>query len=384
MEQLRDNAPRGSRWSFRAATREDDFDLRRIVRDQPSPGWIEIGYEREPNFFLAGDISGAPYQVLISSDSKSGRPALMMSRAVRKVFVNGAIRRLGYISQGRIDPSQAGRHRAVSLMRDSLRASFEMFHSAGEMPFDIQSLLNDATPARRIFTANLPGMPVYRKLTDLTTLGLWCRPMKAKPPPGVHIRCAAEGDVPGICSFLQSYNSRYQFAPVWDEETLRSPLLCRGLDAKDFLLAERGGKLVACLALWDQRAFKQLVVRGYRPLLSRTRPLFNLAAPVLGMPRLPQVGTVLPVAWLSHLAGEETDPAPLMALVRTALGEASRRGLEAVLVGMADGHPHLAALTGRFRHMHYHSTLFLVHRPEQEAMAKTMAARPVHVEVATL
>ena len=67
---------------------------------------------------------------------------------------------------------------------------------------------------------------------------------------------------------------------------------------EDFFVALRGDKVAGCVALWDQRAYKQVVVRGYSRLLASSRWVLN----ILGA-GLPACESTLPMAWLSHLAG---------------------------------------------------------------------------------
>ena len=79
---------------------------------------------------------------------------------------------------------------------------------------------------------------------------------------------------------------RFQFTPVFTEDDLRSPHRSRGLRRNDFHTVTAGDAASGCLAVWDQRAFKQVVVRGYSPLLSRARLLFNAFGRLLGVPPL--------------------------------------------------------------------------------------------------
>ena len=98
----------------------------------------------------------------------------------------------------------------------------------------------------------------------------------------------------------------------WSHETIGLAvslnLLCFGLGAP-FAAAfvERFGmrRVVACAALWDQRSFKQVVVRGYSPQLARWRRVINVAGPVFGVPVLPQIGSPLEFVYLSHVAVDD-------------------------------------------------------------------------------
>ena len=88
------------------------------------------------------------------------------------------------------------------------------------------------------------------------------------------------------------------------------------------MVATRAGRVVGCVARWDQRRFKQVVVRGYSRRIARWRPFVNAAGRWLGVPPLPAVGDRLELAYLSHLAvdGDNAD-------VAVALVAAARCGL---------------------------------------------------------
>ena len=131
----------------------------------------------------------------------------------------------------------------------------------------------------------------------------------------VMTRSAPYEDLPDIAFCLQRNNVHRQFAPIWREADLRDPGLMLGLRPSDFTVVDRDGRLSAVVALWDQRPFKQSVIRDYKPWMRAARPVYNLLAPVLNMPRLPAVGQPVRAAWLSHLAVDQDDLGETLAVV---------------------------------------------------------------------
>ncbi|HET9555214.1 MAG TPA: hypothetical protein VFP50_19775, partial [Anaeromyxobacteraceae bacterium] len=193
------------------------------------------------------------------------------------------------------------------------------------------------------------------------------------------------GRLAEVAALLAEEGARRQCAPWLAAADLASPERSRGLSPSDFLLVERGGRLAACAALWDQSAFKQAVVRGYSPLLAAARPLLALVGRPLGLPRLPPVGAPLAAAFLAFLAirAEEDREAVLDALLGAALADAAARGLDALLLGLAAADPLLAAVRRR-PHRPYRSTLYAVHFAPGAAAAAALDGRPLGPEVATL
>jgi len=373
----------------------DEPALRRLLRETPFAGAVSLSLEREPDFNLAAAVEGDRHDVVVAR-APDGGVAGLASRSVRTAFVNGAPARLGYLGQLRAGPAGRGHPRAQ-------RDGFALLRAArrpGELPFDLTCIVSDNRPARRLLEAGLPGFPTYRPLGELTTLALVARTGRVAGPARADLGDGdGDGGGPGagalrvvratperlaeVAALLAEDGPRRQFAPCLAPADLGSPDRTRGLAAADFLLADRGGRLAGCAAVWDQRAFKQAVVRGYAPLLALARPLLSLVGRPLGLPRLPPVGTPLAAAFLAFLAVRDDDAAVLDALLDAALAEAAARGLDTLLLGLAAGHP-LLAVARRRRHRPYRSTLYAVHFDDGAAAAAALDGRTLGPEAATL
>jgi hypothetical protein len=149
-------------------------------------------------------------------------------------------------------------------------------------------------------------------------------------------------------------------------------------------MAIRQGRVVGCLACWDQRAFKQVVVRGYSPTLARWRPLVNMAAPWLGSPSLPAVGQPLALGYLSHAAVDNDRDAVMIALVTAACRHARAAGLDDVAIAFSAGNPLLSAIARHFRHRPFVSVLAIANWPDGDERLRSLDGRLPHPEVAVL
>src|SRR5262245_15872644 len=300
---------------FGLASRRDDAALRRLLRDNPMLGSIGVCLECEPSFFDALAIQGTRSDVLVAREVATGSIVAMGSRSVREVFLNGQVSRLGYLSQLRIDSAWRRRKRLL-IDGYSLTGSFR---KSDELPFDFTTVMADNHVARRVLTSGVRGLPRYVELDELVTLAIPTggRSISARCC-GFAIGPASPHDLPEIVDCLNRNNCRFQLGPRWTERDLLSLDRCRGLTVRDFHLARQAGHVVGCAALWDQRPFKQAVVRRYPMWLSAARPLLNCVAPLLGQPRLPPIGHPLRCAFLSHLAVDDDDPGVALALIDSA------------------------------------------------------------------
>lgn len=354
---------------------EDDPELRRLLRDNPMDGEIRVSLEREPNAFVAAAVEGEPHCTIVARDH--GNVVGMGSRSVWSAFVNGEPRRLGYLSQLRVDRAFRGRARLLAAGYDLLRS----FRGADELPFDLTSVIADNDVARRLLGAGLPGLPAYREIEDFMTLVV---PTTSRAHKVSRIERGSRERIPKIAACLERNRQRYQFAPRFTAEDLLSPERSRGLAPEDFFIAMAGGEIVGCLALWDQSDFKQVVVRGYAPRLDRWRPWLNRVAPLFRAPRLPDPGEILPHAYVSHIAVDGDDLGVFQALMEVAYAEARARRYVYLVIGLAARHPWLPWLVRRFKPREYASVLYAVHWPEDADAVAALDRRIPHVEVALL
>jgi len=363
--------------AFRAelAAPSDDPALRELLRARPMEGPIRVALEREPSFRQAQAIEGDRHYTVVVRDTRSGEIVLMGSRSVREVFVNDEPARLGYLGALRVAPGHRGFKRLAAGYRE-----IESTRREDELPFDLTSVAAGNDAARRIFERGLPGLPRYRPLCEYRTLLIATRRRHASRNPQVEV--ATDEDLSEISACLARNLRRYQFAPRWPEAHLRCPQRCRSLHPRDFCVIREQGRIIACAAHWDQRGYKQVVIRGYSPLIARTRPALNLAFALTGRPHLPAVGHQLPLAYISHLAVDGELPELAFALVDELCRRSAGSDLEALAIGFAVNHPLLGCIERRYPTRTYRSRLYRVDWPGVPELK--LEDRVPHVEVATL
>lgn len=363
--------------SFTRATRTDEPDLRRLLRETPMGGRYQVTLEREPDAFASALGAELAHDFIIARCDDSNEAIGLCERIVHACYVDGMPARLPYIGALRIVPQH--RHR-ISLVRAGFDALRRLPTDPRDLPFALTSIAADNAPALRLLTAGLPGLPRYTPAGQLSTLFL--RPRRARQTHAA-IAPANVSDLASVARFLQNTGITRQFEPVWSEADLQA-LGVYGLAPSNFLVARRGDSIIGTIAVWDQRSHRQVVVRRYPAAVASLRPLINAAAPLLRAPPFPAMNMPINMAALSHVAvaqGDETEPT-FLALVDAGLDQAWRRGFRTAMIGLeTDGRWH-RAIAGRHRCVTYETQLFLVHWPEDNAVLPTGTDRPVHPEVA--
>ncbi len=365
-----------SELKFLLADAENEPELRALLRDNPLHGNIQVALEREPNAFHAAAISGDKYE-LIMGYGDNGRTFLGAgARFELDAWINGTVRRLGYLGEFRI---HGGLKQRRHLLLHSYRA-LRRFHDAGSTPFYLTTIIADNTTTRRLLERKLADMPTYEPLETMITFTIPARLAARRSTKKVE----RGHDYAEIAGLLARQGRKHQFHPAWTEDTLRSPDRCRDLELEDFFVYRKGDELAGCLALWDQRSFKQTVVSGYAKRLARARPFFNLVAPLMGRPRLPAPGARLESAFLSHVAVAPDDDEALVALISAASRQALRRGIDYVMIAFAERNPLATVVRKRFPCHSYVSMIYVVYWEDGAAAAAELDGRMPHPEMAIL
>ncbi len=366
--------------TFEAATENTEGALRRLLRESPVAGNIHVSLEREPNAFHAAGISGDDYQMMLAFGEEPRELLGSGGRFELATYINGAEQRIGYFGELR---ARGGLKARRKLLLGSYRKMHE-FHEDGGVSFYMTTIVEDNHAARRLLEASLGDMPAYRPLESMVTLTIPAKSGARRRPASPDVTRADDSLLPGIAARLAEHGRHYQFHPVWTPASLRSAARCRGLDAGDFLVCRDDERVTACLALWDQRNFKQTVIRGYSPRLGRLRPLLNLVAPLARRPRLPAPGARLESAFLSHAAVSEDDEETLLDLVAEGCRQAAARDIDYVMIAFAERNPLARAVRKRFPCHEYVSVIYVVFWDDGRAAADALDDRVPHPEVAIL
>lgn len=364
---------------FEVARASDEPALRRLLRETPMGQDIRLTLEREPCVDFANSIEGDATEILVARAAGCGPPVGMATRTVLTSFVNGAPTRVGYLGQLRIRPE----YRRPRVLQRGYAALRGLLSDSG-VSLHVSTIVSDNVAARRILEAGLSSLPKYRYIGDMLSLTYATGAGRNSRKNGLRVEPARLQDMAEISALLLRNGKRFQFAPQWMAEDLVSSVRARGLRVEDFLVARRASEVIGCLACWDQRGFKQLVIRGYSTRANLVRPLWNALAPVVRWPQLPPVGAALPMMFLSHVAVEDDDAEAFSALLDAGLDCAHRRGAGQAILGMAERHPLTPIARARHRARIYRSRAYLVYWPEGEAAAHKVDGRPLHLEVAIL
>ena len=362
-------------FEVRLGTRADEPDIRALVGRVAMPGDVAIRFEREPDYFLGTTIMGDPCDVVVARRRGDGALAGIACRGEQGAYVGGEPTRVGYVGQIRVAPWARGHGlvmRGARLLRERT--------PPGTLSFGVIARENPRA-ARALAGPRLPAGLRVARVGGLTTCAVVLRPGRRPARGGIDIRPADATTVVDALDFWRTHGPRRQFFPLTTLADLEGGAALRGLRSEDVFLAWRGGRVVGTMALWEQSAFKQDVVEAYGPTLRRLRPLYDVAARLLGARPLTPPGEPIALAFAARVCVADDDPGVMRVLLRAVTAEAHVRGLAYLMVGLADDDP-LLPVVRRHPHITYRSDLFALAWTD-DPLAR-LDDRVPYVEIATL
>jgi hypothetical protein len=285
--------------TLRLATRTDDATLRGVLRNNGMRTWVEMTMEREPSFFAGADICGKEWAVLAE---ERGEVVGMYTAAIRPVYLDGRPERLGYLGGLRVNAPH--RHR-IGHLRRGYASIGTLAPARGTRDWWFTVIAAENHAARRLLEAGVPGLPTYHPLGEYVTFAL---PASRGRRAGLWRRARA-AHVARILEFHASRVASFDLSSVLDAG------LVSAIGVERFLLLEQRGEICGVAALWDQRAFKQIVARSYRRPIGVLVPAYNAFAKLTRRIPLPRAGEALDQTFVAFMALDLPGPfAPQLVL----------------------------------------------------------------------
>lgn len=360
---------------FRLAMPDDDPQLRRLLRDNGMPGWVEMATLREPSYFAGLDHFGRDWAVLAEERAEgrardAAQPGAelvgMYGASIQPLYVNGAVEQVGYLGGLRV---QAAHRRRIRHLREGYASIRPLAPVPTSLPWWFTVVAAENQVARRLLEAGVSGLPRYRPIGNYTThalasargrlRGLW--------------RAPRAGELPALLAWHQQLAAQQQLTPALDEQRLAHI----GLDG--LRVCSDGGTFVGMALLWDQSAYKQVVARSYRGALRWLLPVWNGYARLARRVVLPAQGQALKQSFIAFLTLAPQVLADRR-MARDLLSDLlSTCPAPVAALGLHDDHPLLPVLSG-FAPLRYAAKVYAVEFDEPARLDD----RPVQPEAALL
>lgn len=367
------------RYAFELAGEKDDSELRDLIRHIPMDGRVRIVFAKEPSFFAAERIGSLSSEVIACREQETGRIVGFGTRSIRRVFVNGVPKLVGYLASLRGIPEARGR----TLLARGYQALKNRHESNGTVPFYFTTILEDNLNAKIVLTSGRAGFPTYQNVGLFNTHTVSTRLHMRKDKSDLQVSNGSSKTLQEIVSFLNRHNSHYLFAPALEISDFLEGGIYPCFHPEHFFVVRQKGELLGVAGLWDQHALKQVVVSGYQKPLRFLRPLYNQASHFTGLPKLPKAGGEIRLCYSTFIAIRNREPDIFVPLLDAMLGVCREHNIPNLVLGFSENDPLNEVIMRIPRHTTL-SRIYMVYWEDGKGEIQKIERSMPLLEVATL
>ena len=340
---------------------------------------LSLTQERDPDFFVLPSLHQGAFATAVAVDDH-GHAVGCGTLCVRDGWLFGELIKTGYLCDLRVAPGfRGGKHlaRAYKNFMDHMEARFgaELFTT---VIFDSNKAAIAALTHR---SHKRLDQPIYRPMTPFEMVSVQFT--RKKSAASSKVREARPEDFDALCEYLAARAKTRLLGEALTPERFRARLaLWPGFSWSDFLIArDDRDRIVGCLAPWDTSSFKRTRVLGYRGGMLWQKRAFDVAASLMGFPKLPPPGDCFRFVFLTHLEIDDENPDVFRDLLHAAYARLRGRGLHFMSAFIPRGSPLSHGLKG-FMTTKTAMTLNAVHRPDSRFADVDLATRRPGFEMA--
>ena len=368
-----------SRFVIELAKPSDDPALQQIGREMIPAGSAVVCFRHQPSFFQSVRVQGPMVQIGVVRDTQTEGIVGWAIRSIRAAYINGRAANMGYLGGLWLAPAV----RSGTLLA-RLFQSFYQLHRDRQTQLYLTTIAEQAYDVRQLLTSGRVGLPHYDDLGRYYALGIRLPAGKSRRGGPIEVVPADPSDLPQVEDCLSQQGARRQFFPCFIANDLLSGLPhLRDLRPKDFYLALERNHVVGVAALWNQTAFRQLVLEGYRGWRGLWHGLVQRVRRYLGQPAWDRLGQEIPYRFLSFLAVQNDRRDVFRALLAELCQQAAQSGARTLLLGLHEKDPLLPELW-RYRPYVHCRRLYLVYWDDGIEFRHSLQEMVPYVELATL
>ena len=342
----------------------DGDKLLELIESQAAKGDLEILYTRRPNPVISYQNESKSTSIGVIKD-ETGTPCFMEVCIVRDYYLHEQKATLMYACGVR---KKTGCGNNFSWLRDAYQ------YETKDKTAGFCSILDANLTALDVFGRKpRKFFPTLAKLCEYTTFLINPRAVKRCPRNRFTFRRVEESDLPQVYHFLENEGKKYEMYPVvCDLENQFSGLLL-----KDCYILTKEGEIAAFGALWNQRHYRQFIVKHYGGIYRYLRKAAGITEK-LGYIYLPPEGQTAQVLTLTLMTCKDGDAGTYSVLLSNLAKQAIQAGCPILAAGMSKNNHYYQAYR-KLRSIRFDSTIFTVD-VQGNQLPLPDAAREIHIE----
>ena len=351
-------------FEFSLATPDDSDQILELFEDMDFSGDISVMFTRRPNPYNSLMSEGERAIIPVVRDMKDGTICAMGCCIIRKAFINGEIKKVGYLTSLKIKKKYRS---LLHMFKNVYKFLYEETKDLVDVYYT--TILEENVKAQNLLEKRRKTMPIYHYDGDYT---VYCF---SKSAYNLRIKIKniekyqfEKSDMNSVREFYRNNLSKYNFSPI--------DIDLHGLCDDDFfVLKDERGEIVAACALWNQSDYKQYIVTNYSEVL---RYVSKFPTNWFGYPKFPKENIPINYASISLFCVKDMNLEIAEYFLRKVAQSDEKYDL--LMLGIFENHP-LNDMFNKIKHIKYKSRFYRVNWDDE---FDELDGRPMNIEVGLL
>ena len=334
---------RNNEFKIFLATPDESDELLKLFEDMDFSGDISIMFTRRPDAYQSLISEGEKVIIPIVKDITNDLICAMGCCIIRKAFINGQIKNVGYLTSLKIKKEYKS---LLYLIKDVYRFLYENTKDYVDVYYT--TILEDNKGAQRLLEKKRKNMPIYHYEGDYTVYcfakSRYDLSIKNKNSDKYKLEI---GKMKDVREFYKNNLTKYNFSPI-------DINLYQLHDDDFFILRDEKDDIVAACALWNQTAYKQYIITKYSGIF---KYINKLPTNWLGYPKFPKENTPINFASVSLFLVKDMDAKIAEYFLRQVAQSDKKYNL--LMLGLFETHV-LNTIFNKIKHIKYKSRLYRV------------------------
>ena len=355
---------RNNTLEYSLANEGDSHQLLELFEDMDFSGNISVLFTRRPNPYNSLMLEGNQVIIPIVRDSSNGIICAMGCCIIRKAFINGQIKNVGYLTGLKIRKEYKSK---LYLIRDVYNYLYQ--ETKDKVDIYYSTILEDNKQAQKLLEKKRKNMPLYDFKGDYTVYFFAHSNLNRILKKTDYKRYKFEkGNINGLEEFYKNKLSNFNFSPI--------DTGLYGINSEDFYaLRNESGDIIAACCLWDQREYKQYIVTKYSGVF---KYINRLPTNWLGYPNFPKENIPANYASISLFYVDHMDLNIGEYFLRQVAK--SSKQYEFLMLGLYENHD-FNKMFKHIKHIKYKSRLYTVSWTDE---VLDLDGRSINIEVGLL
>lgn len=276
-----------NKYIYEYATSQDGVAISELLEEVAFDGDISITYARRENACISLQQDSEYSQIVVAKNVYDNKIYGIGMCSINTMRIGNKLEKVAYLSGFRKKQNAVGD--IIHMYK-----LIQQFCKNNNVKYTYTTILEDNIIAQKLLTKKRKNMPQYVKIADYT-VNIFKSNLKRKTK--YICEKATANDLENLKSFVEKESKNKIFFPYLDLD-----MGFFGLTYKDFyLLKNQTGEILACGILWNQKKYKQLIVKHYSLKYKIITKLANWILKLINYPTLPAVGEIIDYSTLSFV-----------------------------------------------------------------------------------